>query len=140
MSADSIVVGPLVQELLAKPPEEQLPLLIEYLGTRSHAKIALAKHVLTGGGPAIVSLLIREAFARGRRPKHAVCILAVVGQIGGPIGFDDWMLLSAARGSPNKLVSVKCSQLLVQLGHAAATTPQRPHAVRLRSRKSKLFD
>jgi hypothetical protein len=116
--ADTIIVGPLAQELAAKPQDEQLPLLIEYLGTHSQAKIALATHILTGGGPPIVSMLIREAFARGRRPTHAVRLLDVVGQIGGPVGVNNWMLLSAAQAVGDKRLRAKCAELLVGLGHA----------------------
>jgi hypothetical protein len=117
-STPSIPFGPEAKALLEKSPPEQLRLLIEYLGTQSQAKIALATHVLTGGGPPIVSMLIHEAFAKGRRPTHAVRLLAIVGRIGGPINFDDWMLLSAARIARSKLIRGKCEQLLAQLGHA----------------------
>ena len=99
-ASNSIIVGPLVQELLAKPPEEQLPLLIEYLGTCSRAKVALAQRVLNGGGPAIVSLLIRGAFASGRRPMHTMAILEIVAQIGEPLGLDS-VFRSVRRRRPN---------------------------------------
>ena len=133
--ADSIVVGPLVQELAAKPQEEQLRLLIEYLGTRSQAKVALAAHILTGGGPPIILRLIREAFAPGRRPTHAVQLLGIVGRIGGPVPYDEWMLIAAGRASPRRLVSVKCSQLLLPLGHAVAS----PEASRLQKSEGGTF-
>jgi hypothetical protein len=117
---ESFPFGPEEAALLEKSTEEQVRRLIDYLGTTSKRKLALATHVLSRGGPPIVPLLIREAFARGRRPAHALRLLGIVGRIGGPVSFDDWMLLSAGRASPSKLVSAKCSQLLLELGHAVA--------------------
>ena len=80
-------------------------------------RVRLATHILTGGGPPIVSLLIREAFARGRRPSHAVRLLDVVGWIGAPLGVNNWMLLSAAQAVGDKRLRAKCAELLVGLGH-----------------------
>jgi hypothetical protein len=118
--SQSFPFGPEEAALLENPPEEQLRTLIDYLGTTSERKRTLATHVLTCGGPPIVSLLLHHAFVKGRRQAHAVRLLDIVGRIGGPVNFDDWMLLSAARSLPNKkLVGLKCSQLLLQLGHAA---------------------
>ena len=117
--ATSIPFGPEARALVDKPPSEQLRLLLEYLGTASKRKVELAMYVLTGGGKLIVSLLIHEAFAGGRRPTHAVRLLEIVGRIGGPVEFDEWMLIAAGRASPQKLVRAKCSQLLLKLGRAA---------------------
>jgi hypothetical protein len=105
--------------LLESAPAEQLRILIDYLGTTSKRRVALATHVLNGGGPEIIPLLIREAFSRERRPSHAVRLLDIVARIGGPISFDDRMLLSVGRHVGHKALRAKCVELLMQVSYAS---------------------
>ena len=118
-----ISLKPAFDALLEKPEGEQLRLLIEYVGSQNTQKSALAAHLLIGAGPGIVPLLIREAFARVKRPAHAVRLLDIVSRIGGPVDADNWMLIAAARALPNKRISDRCSRLLVELGPAVANQP-----------------
>ena len=110
------------QALLDMPGPEQLRLLIEYAGSKNKQKVELAMQVLAGGGPPIVPLLIRQAFARGRRPTHAVNLLGIVGRIASPLDLDNWMRLFAGGTSSSKRVRARCTQLLLQLGHEVVAT------------------
>jgi len=110
--------------LLEKPEGEQLRLLIEYVGSQNKQKSALATHLLVGAGPGVVPLLIRQAFARIKRPAHAVRLLDIVSRIGGPVDATHRMLILSATALPNKRISDRCSRLLVELGHALANQPR----------------
>jgi hypothetical protein len=114
LTAD-ISLKPEFDALLEKPENEQLRLLIDYVGSKNGQKSALAADLLAGAGPGIVPLLLHEAFARGRRPTHTVRLLDIVGRVGGPVDPRYLLLISSGRALPNKIISDACSRLVLEL-------------------------